>query len=155
MAQLPARRRSGQNLTLIDPSREFEDIYSRMGQLVNLAFGDASLAGLAEAPWTPMADVTETDDAYQVNVELPGISKDQVDIQLQDRELVISGEIQEQDGEGRRRRSSRRMGRFEYRTFLPNDIKTDGAKAELHDGVLTVTIPKSEEAKPRKLEITG
>jgi HSP20 family protein len=155
MANLPTRRRSGQNLTLIDPSREFEDIYSRMGQLVNLAFGDSALTGLTEAPWTPMADVTETDDAYQVHVELPGISKDQVDVQLQDRELVISGEIQEENGEGRRRRSSRRVGRFEYRTFLPNDIKADQAKAELHDGVLAVTIPKSEEAKPRKLEISG
>jgi HSP20 family protein len=90
-----------------------------------------------------------------VHVELPGISKDQVDVQLQDRELVISGEIQEENGGGRRRRSSRRVGRFEYRTFLPNDIKADQAKAELHDGVLTVTVPKSEEAKPRKLEITA
>lgn len=72
MAALPARR-SGQNLTLVDPSREFEDIYSRMGQLVNLAFGNTfgGNLGLAEAPWVPMADVSETDDAYQVHVEVP------------------------------------------------------------------------------------
>ena len=89
---LPARR-SGQQLTLIDPSREFEDIYSRMGQLVNAAFGDLPLTRLAEAPWAPFADVSETEDAYVIRAELPGVNKDQVDVQLQDRELVISGEI--------------------------------------------------------------
>jgi HSP20 family protein len=150
---LPARR-SGQQLTLIDPSREFEDIYTRMGQLVNAAFGDMPLARLADAPWAPFADVSETEDAYVIRAELPGVSKDQVDVQLQDRELVISGEIQDTEN-GKRRRSSRRTGRFEYRTYLPSDIKADQVRAELSDGILTVTVPKSEAAKPRKIEITG
>jgi HSP20 family protein len=153
MAMLPARR-SGQQMTLIDPSREFEDIYSRMGQLVNAAFGDLPLARLAEAPWAPFADVSETDDAYVIRAELPGVNKDQVDVQLQDRELVISGEIQDTEN-GKRRRSSRRTGRFEYRTYLPSDINADQVRAELSDGILTVTVPKSEAAKPRKIEITG
>jgi HSP20 family protein len=153
MAMLPARR-SGQQMTLIDPSREFEDIYSRMGQLVNAAFGDLPLARLAEAPWAPFADVSETDDAYVIRAELPGVNKDQVDVQLQDRELVISGEIQDTE-HGKRRRSSRRTGRFEYRTYLPSDINADQVRAELSDGILTVTVPKSEAAKPRKIEITG
>jgi HSP20 family protein len=150
---LPARR-SGQQLTLIDPSREFEDIYTRMGQLVNAAFGDMPLARVADAPWAPFADVSETEDAYVIRAELPGVSKDQVDVQLQDRELVISGEIQDTEN-GKRRRSSRRTGRFEYRTYLPSDINADQVRAELSDGILTVTVPKSEAAKPRKIEITG
>jgi HSP20 family protein len=157
MAMLPARRR-GQNLTLIDPTREFEDIYSRMGQLMNMAFGSAlaPVAALTEAPWVPLADVSETDDAYQVHVEVPGIPKDQIDVQLQDRELVISGQTPEQQQEegSRQHRNSRRMGRFEFRTYLPGDINPDGIRAELNDGVLTVTIPKSEAAKPRRVEIS-
>ena len=87
MAMLPARRR-GQNLTVVDPLGEFEDIRDRMGQLMNMAFGDSGLARLADVPWSPMADVSETDDAYVVQAELPGVSKDQVDVQLQDRELT-------------------------------------------------------------------
>ena len=90
MAMVPARR-GGRNLTLLDPSREFEDIYDRMGHLMNAAFGDLGLAKLADVPWSPLAEVSETDDAYIVHVELPGVHKDQVDVQLQDRELVITG----------------------------------------------------------------
>ena len=110
MATLPVRR-GGRNTSLVNPTREFEDIYDRMGQLMNFAFGDLARV---EMPWVPLADLSETDDAYVVKVELPGVSKDQADVQLQDRELVVSGEIpEEQDGQngGRRHRSSRRTGR--------------------------------------------
>ena len=156
MALLPARR-GGQNLTVTDPSREFEDIYDRMGQLMNFAFGDMARV---EMPWVPLADLSETEDAYVAKVELPGVGKDQIDVQLQDRELIISGEIpeQEQDGQngGRRRhRSTRRTGRFEFRAWLPGDVNADAVQGELTDGVLTLTIPKSEAAKPRKIEIKG
>ncbi len=160
MAMLPSRRRSGRNLTLIDPTREFEDIYDRMGQLMNMAFGDLALSRAAEVPWTPLADVAERDDAYVVHVELPGLRRDQIDVQLMDRELVVSGEIKEEELDGkdgkdgnRRRRSSRRTGRFEYRTFLPGDIKPDQISADLAGGVLTITVPKSETAKPKRIEI--
>ena len=85
-----------------------------MGQLMNLAFGLAPV-DVAEGPWIPLADVSETDDAYVVEVDLPGVNRDQIDIQLQDRELVITGEIPESGRRGRRHRRSRRTGRFEFR----------------------------------------
>ena len=156
MATLPVRR-GGRNTSLVNPSREFEDIYDRMGQLMNFAFGDLAPA---EMPWVPLADLSETQDAYVVKVELPGVGKDQIDVQLQDRELVVSGEIpeQEQDGQngGRRRhRSTRRTGRFEFRAWLPGDVNADAVQGELTDGVLTLTVPKSAAAKPRKIEIKG
>jgi HSP20 family protein len=151
---MPPARRGGRNLSLVNPSRELEDIYDRMGQLMNIAFGDLSPAGVGDLPWSPPADVSETGDAYVVRAELPGVHKDQLDVQLQDRELVISGEVQD-PGPGRRHRSSRRTGRFEYRTRLPGDVKVDGASAQLADGILTVTVPKAEEAAPRRIEITG
>jgi HSP20 family protein len=154
MAALPVRR-GGRNTMVANPSREFEDIYDRMGQLMNFAFG-LTPAALADMPWVPLADLSETDDAYVVKAELPGVNKDQVDVQLQDRELVISGEIAESgNGNGRRHHSSRRTGRFEFRTYLPGDVKADAVTAQLSDGILTVTVPKSEAAKPRKIEITG
>ena len=161
MAALPVRRSGRHPSTLVNPSREFEDIYDRMGQLVNFAFGDLARV---EMPWVPLADLSETEDAYVVKVELPGVGKDQIDVQLQDRELVVSGEVQEQDQDGqdggqnggrRRHRSTRRTGRFEFRAWLPGDVNADAVQGELTDGVLTLTIPKSEAAKPRKIEIKG
>jgi len=153
MAALPVRR-GGRNTSVVNPTREFEDIYDRMGQLMNFAFG-LTPAVLADLPWVPLADLSETDDAYVVKAELPGVNKDQVNIQLQDRELVISGEIADDQNGDRRHRSTRRTGRFEFRTYLPGEVNADAVTAQLSDGVLTVTVPKSEAAKPRKIEVTG
>ncbi len=153
MTMLPSRRR-GRTFAIADPSSELEAIYERMGQLVNAAFTDLGISQTADMPWSPPADLSETDDTYLVHVEVPGMRKDQLNVQASDRELVITGEIPEQPG-GKRHRSSRRTGQFEYRAILPGDIKTDQVKAELADGVLTVTAPKSEAAKPSHVEVTG
>ena len=162
MAALPVRRSGRNPSTLVNPSREFEDIYDRMGQLMNFAFGDLARV---EMPWVPLADLSETEDAYVVKVELPGVGKDQIDVQLQDHELVVSGEVPEQDQDGqdggqnggrrRRHRSTRRTGRFEFRAWLPGDVNADAVQGELTDGVLTLTVPKSEASKPHKIEIKG
>src|SRR4029077_4637436 len=134
--------------TVVNTSREFEEIYDRMGQLMNFAFG-LTPAALADMAWVPRADLSATGDTYVVKAELPGVNKDQVNIQLQDRELVISGEIPEpENGNGSRHRSSRRTGQFELRTYLPGDVNADAVTAQLSDGILTVTVPKSEAAKP-------
>jgi HSP20 family protein len=130
-----------------------------MGQLLNMAFGDMPFGQMQvmNAPWVPLADVSESDDAYTVEVELPGVRKDQLNVELNDRELVINGEIpepEEEDG-GQRRRRSRRTGRFEFRTVLPGEVNPDGVSANLSDGVLSVKIPKAEEAKPRRIEVTA
>ena len=115
---------------------KFEDIYDRMGQLMNFAFG-LTPAALADMPWVPLADLSETDDAYVVKAELPGVNKDQVNVQLQDRELVISGEIPEPEsghgkGDGaRRHRSTRRAGQFQFRTYLPGDVNADAVTPQL------------------------
>jgi HSP20 family protein len=153
---LPVRRSGGRTLTVVNPSREFEDIYDRMGQLMNLAFGLNPIDG-ADGAWVPLADISETDNAYMVKLDVPGVHKDQMDIQLQDRELVVTGEIPESEEEedGRAHRRSRRTGRFEFRTYLPGDVNADGVNAQLSDGVLTLTVPKSEAAKPRHIEISG
>src|SRR6201999_2504929 len=103
----PPVRRGGRTPAVVNTSRESEAIYARMGQLMNFASG-LTPAALADMPWVPSADLSETDDAYVVKAELPGVNKDQVNIQLQDRELVISGEVPElENGNGSRRQRRR------------------------------------------------
>jgi HSP20 family protein len=151
MAMLPTRR-GGQSLTIVDPSREFEDIYHRMGQLMDLALGDFVMPRDGNMAWAPFADVVENEDGYEIHAELPGMSKDQIDIQVQDRELIISGEMKNNQ-RGRMHRSTRRTGRFEYRTYLPSDFKADKVTARLSNGILTVRVPKSDMAKPHRIEV--
>ncbi|GGO68175.1 Hsp20/alpha crystallin family protein [Nonomuraea cavernae] len=148
MALLVTRRRGGETL----PSREFEDVYDRLGQLMSAALGETE--GGVMGPWIPMADVSETENSFVVEVDVPGVSKDQIDVQLSERELIVSGQIEEREHE-RRHRKTRRTGRFELRTLLPGDVDDERVDARLHDGVLTLTIPKAEAAKPRHIEISA
>jgi HSP20 family protein len=155
----PVARRRDRDTALTGMPREFEDIYDRMGELINTAFGDIT----DEGPWSPPADVFETDHAYVVECELPGAAKDEIDIELNDRELVVSGEIEERpEGEGGlrgrllRRRRERRRGRFQYRVLLPGEIDPNAVTASLYGGVLTVVVPKAGNTdENHRIQITG
>ena len=148
-------RRGRGDLTRMSPMHEFEDLYDRLGRLISATMGEMAFPREGtEMAWTPFADVSETDDAYMVEADLPGVSKDQIDVQLSDRELIITGEVREEERE-RRHRRMRRTGRFEFRTVLPGDVETERVDAKLRDGVLTVTIPKAQAAKPRHIEVSA
>ncbi|WDV56588.1 Hsp20/alpha crystallin family protein [Streptomyces coeruleorubidus] len=102
------------------------------------------------AALAPLADVSETDEAYEIEVDVPGVKRDDINIEMAERELVISGEFKERERTGVLRRGTRRTGRFEYRTVLPGEINTEGVEA-----TLSVKVPKAEAAKPRRIEITA
>ncbi|MFF8996146.1 Hsp20/alpha crystallin family protein [Streptomyces sp. NPDC014983] len=130
-------------------SAEFDDLFERMNR-----FLQAASTAPAVGVWSPLADLHETDDAYAIEAELPGIKREDIDVEVSERELCITGEYKECDREGVLRRSTRRTGRFEYRALLPADVKADEITATLADGVLTVTVPKAQAAKPHHIEIT-
>ena len=132
-----------------DPLRELDELYERVNTL-----WQSGLSGALDH-WSPLADVEETDDAYTVELELPGVARDDVDIQLDDRRLTVAGDIEEKERTGILHRRTRRVGRFRYSVTLPGDVDADDVSAQLHDGVLTVRVPKSAQAKPRKIAITS
>ncbi|NOX89965.1 MAG: Hsp20/alpha crystallin family protein [Calditrichaeota bacterium] len=103
----------------------------------------------------PLMNIEETKDAYKVSVELPGMEKDDIDIQIKDNVLTISGEKKEEtkSEEGTFYRRERRYGKFSRSISLPGDVKVDNIEAEYKNGVLTLTLPKAEEAKPKKIEV--
>jgi HSP20 family protein len=155
MALLPARRggvaRPGSQAGRWDPFSEFEDLYQRMGQLMDRAF-DGLWQPSGQA-WAPAADLTETGDAYVAEVEVPGVRKDDISVELAGQELIVVGEYRDSGAEGRALRRARRAGRFEYRVLVPGKADADKITASLADGVLTVTVPKAETEKPRRIEI--
>jgi HSP20 family protein len=135
-----------------DPFREFEDLRGQMGRLMDSVFGRVD--GETSA-WSPLGDVSETADAYLVELDVPGVRREDIDVEMMGNELVITGELKEKERDGRFHHRTRRFGRFGYRTTLPRQVDADKIEATMDNGVLTVRIPKSESVKPRRIEITG
>ncbi|MBD9731036.1 Hsp20/alpha crystallin family protein [Streptomyces sp. NPDC012461] len=133
-----------------NPLTEFDQLLSEMSGLIESTVGGAATA----VAWTPLADVTESDDAFHVEIELPGVKSKDIDVEASGQELVVTGEIKEKERKGVLRRSTRRTGAFEYRLRLPREVDTEKINARMSDGVLTITVPKAEVAKPRHVEIT-
>ncbi|MEU4730150.1 Hsp20/alpha crystallin family protein [Streptomyces sp. NPDC023588] len=105
-----------------DPFRDFENMWGEMGRLLEQAAAPAATVG-GGGQWLPMAEEEETDDAYVVRMELPGAPGENVNIEIDDNELSISGEVSE---EHRGKVLSRRTGKFSYRTSLPGTVKGQG-----------------------------
>jgi HSP20 family protein len=103
--------------------------------------------------WVPFADIEETEDAWIIEADLPGVDRKDIDLELRDSELVITGEIKTKERKGILRRRTRRTGRFEYRVVLPGLTDGEQVDAKLHDGVLTVRVPRPEQARPRRVEV--
>jgi HSP20 family protein len=118
-----------------------------MGQLMGAPLGNGMAA------WAPPVDIVETDDAWVVEAELPGVDPDDVSVEVRDSELSISGEIKERERAGILRRRTRRVGAFDFQVTLPGQADTEHVEATLRDGVLTVRVPKPEQARPRRIEV--
>ena len=146
--------RRPRDVTRWDPMREFEQLAGQMNELMESTFGRG--AAMTDGMiWAPPVDVEETEDAYVIDADVPGVKRDDVNVEVRDNELVISGEIKEQDRKGLLRRETRRKGRFEYRLILPSDVDADSVEARLDDGVLNIRVPKAAKAKPRRIEVSG
>lgn len=106
--------------------------------------------------WAPRTDISETGDRYVVRIDMPGMSKDAIDIQLHEGTLTVSGERKSEHEEKKENvhRVERTYGRF-FRSFsLPQASDAERVEAQLEDGVLTIQVPKPEEVKPRKIEVS-
>ena len=153
MAPLPTRRRdmTARPVRRFEPFREFDQLQAQMGELLESALAGAPGEG---APWIPAVDIEETDDAWIVEAELPGVDKKDVDIQMNDSELVVRGEIKERERAGILRRRTRRVGEFEFRVTLPGQTDAEQIDAKLDGGVLAIRIPKPQETQPRHIDIS-
>ena len=141
------RRTPDARLAAWDPFRMMETLFA--GDLSN---GE----NLSNRGWTPAVDIRETEDAYEVTAELPGMKKEDVEITLENNLLKLSGERRfEKDIEKENyHRVERTYGTFSRAFSLPNRVDPEKVAASFADGILTVTVPKVEEAKPRRISIS-
>lgn len=149
---LPERRRESRPARW-DPLGELEDVYDRMGRLFRDAFGEFSTPWGASWSLGLPLDLEETDDAYIAELDLPGVKKEDLQVEVLGDEIRVHGETKERERTGLLRRQTRRTGVVEHRFTLPGEFDPAGVEAELADGVLTIRAPKVEEAKPRRIDV--
>ena len=128
----------------------FED---EMEELMGRFFGDRG--EWAISGFTPQANLAETDDAYEITMELPGLKPDEVVVELKEGGLWISGEKKEEKEEQGKtfHRLERRTGKFQRVIPLAGSVDEEKVLAKFEDGVLNIHVPKSEEVKPKKIRI--
>ncbi|PYM13233.1 MAG: heat-shock protein Hsp20, partial [Verrucomicrobia bacterium] len=105
--------------------------------------------------WTPALDVYEDKDNLIVKAELPGMKREEIDISFHDGTLTITGErkYEEKNEDAETYRAERFFGKFHRTLALPKPVQSDKATATYKDGILTVTLPKTEEAKPKQIQV--
>jgi HSP20 family protein len=142
-----------------DPFQDLLAIQDEMNQLFGRAVGQRPGGGAqgqaGERVWAPALDISERKDAYVVTVEVPGIKAEDLDITLEDGLLTIQGErrFSQETSERQFHRVERRYGSFRRSITLPSQVQADKIEASFEDGVLEVTVPKAEEAKPKKISV--
>ncbi len=142
------RRRSEGGGPLARLQDEMNDLFGRF-------FGDWPLTGPRMGSWWPALDVAEREDAVVVKADLPGMKSDEIDISVHDNMLTISGEKKEskEDKGEEYYHVERSYGSFRRELTLPAGVDAEKVQASYRDGVLTVTLPKTEQAKPKRIQI--
>jgi len=140
-----------------DPARELDTFQSDMNRLFDSFFGrrDASTPNGYGRRWIPPMDLVETDEDLVLRADLPGLDRDDIEIEVKDNVLTVSGERKaehEDKGEGFYR-VERAFGRFSRSLDLPQGIDASRVSAGFNQGVLEVRVPKPEERKPTRVEI--
>ncbi|MBE0543133.1 MAG: Hsp20/alpha crystallin family protein [Verrucomicrobia bacterium] len=132
------------------------DLRAEIDRLFDSPLAELTGSSRLLSGWTPALDVFEDKDNFIVTVELPGMKKEHIDVSLHEGSLSISGErkseTQHEDAEVYR--AERFVGRFQRTVTLPSPVASDKVKAQYQDGVLTVTLAKTEEAKPKQIDIS-
>lgn len=140
MTLTPVSRR-----TLRDLQREVDALFRTARPTARRPQGDAG--------WTPRADLVEREDAFVLHVDLPGMSRDDLSIDYEDETLVVHGTRTTDLPDGSLVRSERITGAFRRSVSLPRTINVDGIEAAYANGVLTVTLPKTEASRSRRIDV--
>jgi HSP20 family protein len=137
------------------PFGELGSIRSEMDRLWNKFLGETSFARRFREEWSPSVDISETKDKLVINAELPGLDSKDVNVSISGDFLTIKGEKkkEEEEKDEHHHYMERYYGSFQRSFQIPVNVKTDKIEATFDKGVLTVTLPKTEEAKKKEIEI--
>jgi len=141
------------NLTVWDPFREMEALLDRYGRSSRKTLAKSDDKTFEVGDWMPQVDISETKEAFIVKAELPGVEKEDVNVNFENSVLTIRGEKKVETEDKKRHRVECAYGSFIRSFTLPQTIKADKIEAVYKNGILNLTIPKAEEAKPKQIEV--
>ena len=144
-------------LTRWEPLRELEDLQNRLSSIFGRApvrRGDGR-EEITLADWSPLADITEDEKEYVIRAELPDVPAENVKVTVENGVLTISGErtFEKEENGKKYHRVERAYGSFVRAFTLPEDAQADKIRAEFKEGMLSIHLPKSEQAKPKQIEV--
>ncbi|MGC8628486.1 MAG: Hsp20/alpha crystallin family protein [Acidimicrobiales bacterium] len=146
---LPVRRHdSGTEVVSWDPFAELDRLGEQLRSL--MGFGGSLFT---ETGFVPLADIEETDDAFVVEVDLPGVKSADLNVELSGRRLSVSGERKDKERKGVLRGRTRRVGQFHYEVVLPGEVDQENVEAKMEEGTLTIRVPKAVAERPRKITV--
>lgn len=146
MSTVPTRR-DGDGAVRWDPFAEMTQLNQALRRYLDA--WDREFPVDLGGGFTPLGDLEEDDAAYELQLELPGIERDEIEVEVVGRRVRVAGERREHERSGVLRRRTRGTGRFFYEATLPGDVDADRATAQLRDGVLTVRLPKAASSPHR------
>lgn len=137
--------------------QDFDRLQGSMNRLLN-DFGRSHLSGnseLAQSAFTPACEIQETTGHYVMSFDLPGVKKDEINIEIEDNKLTLTGErkVEDRQETGTYQRVERAYGKFHRVFTLPVSVDNEKIEANHENGVLTLVLPKVESAKPRQIKI--
>lgn len=138
-----------------NPFAELQSLQNQIGRMFESPVGQNEEGSLMRGSWTPPVDVSEEGDNLILKAELPGMKEEDIEIEFENGLLTLKGErsFEAEKTDRNYHRIERSYGKF-VRTFnLPRSVDAEGISANYENGVLEVTIPKREEAKPRQIRI--
>jgi HSP20 family protein len=138
-----------------DVDTGFGQFQKEIDQILNSCLHGGVAADAPSSAWLPKVDIVEQEQEFRVTLELPGVKKEDVKITVADDVLTVKGEKKEEEAtQGKQyQRSERRYGSFQRSFVLPALVKSDRIEASYDSGVLSITLPKMEEAKPKEIEV--
>lgn len=146
------------NLVKWDPFRELEEVSNHLNRIFGRtpARAETGHEMLAMADWTPSVDISETDTAYLIKAEIPGVKKEDIKVTIQDGMVTIQGErkMEKEEKDKKFHRIERSYGSFMRSFSVPEDVEEGDVKAEFKDGMINVTLPKSGKPKAKSIEVS-
>ena len=141
------------SLSIWDPFREMEALLDRYSRPTGKSSGESGKH--EDGGWMPVVDIEEAEGTFIVHAELPGVEKDDVQVSIENGVLTIKGEKKTRSEDTKHHRVECVYGSFMRSFTLPQDADMEKVEAAYKNGILSLTIPKQEHAKPKQIEVTA